>query len=231
MTPPFWSPIMFKNNKQILGLLCDPKHPALQDFPTDSHSNWQWFELLFQGAAIWLEDAPADYRPIVQAIDHPYRNHKLALIYETKVGKGRLLVCTLDLNRELDKRPVARQLRASLLAYAASPKFNPTTELDLEKNLPNLSQKSELALLAPKVTASNQHEGSLAFNAVDNNPSTLWESDKTAAGTPLPHALTFELKKAINIKGFVQTPRPDGESARRPPPLPSSTPSTSEGVP
>ena len=215
MTPPFWSPIMFRSNKQTIGLLCDPKHPALQGFPTDSHSNWQWFDLLFQGSAIWLEDVPADYRPIVQAIDHPDRNHKLALIYETKVGKGRLLVCTLDLNRELDKRPVARQLRASLLAYAASPKFHPTLELDLEKNLPNTNPKPVLALLSPKITADSEHEGSLAFCAVDNNPTTLWESDKTAAGTPLPHALTFELKEPINIKGFVQTPRADGEGNGR----------------
>jgi len=210
MTPPFWSPIMFTNQKQILGLLCDPKHPALQDFPTDSHSNWQWFDLLFQGAAIGLEDAPADYRPIVQGIDRPDRNHKLALIYETKVGKGRLLVCTLDLNRDLDKRPVARQLRASLLAYAASSEFNPTTELDLDKNLPVGSQQPVLALLSPKVTADSEHENSGAICAVDNNPTTLWESNKTAAGTPLPHSLTIELKEAIDIKGFVQTPRPDG---------------------
>ena len=88
MTPPFWSPIMFGNQKQILGLLCDPHHPALRDFPTDSHSDWQWFELLFQGAAIRLEGTEANYRPIVQGIDQPDRNHKLALIYETKVGKG-----------------------------------------------------------------------------------------------------------------------------------------------
>lgn len=210
MSPPFWSPIYFENQKQILGLLCDPKHPALQDFPTDSHSNWQWFELLFQGAAIALEDAPADYRPIVQGIDRPDRAHKLALIYETKVGKGRLLVCTLDLNRDLDKRPVARQLRASLLAYAASSKFNPTTELDLDKNLPMCGQKSVLALLSPKVTADSEQENSGAICAVDNNPTTLWESNKTAAGTPLPHSLTIELKEAIDIKGFVETPRADG---------------------
>ncbi|MCP5528738.1 MAG: glycoside hydrolase, partial [Verrucomicrobiales bacterium] len=25
-----------------LGILCDPKHPALEGFPTDFHSNWQW---------------------------------------------------------------------------------------------------------------------------------------------------------------------------------------------
>jgi len=74
----------------------------------------------------------------------------------------------------LDKRPVARQLRASLLAYAASSKFNPTTELDLDKNLPFCGQKPVLALLSPKVTADSENEGSMARFAVDNNPTTLW---------------------------------------------------------
>ena len=79
MTPPFWSPIMFSNQKQTLGLLCDPKHPALKNFPTDFHSDWQWFELLFQASAIRLNGTADKYHPIVQAIDRPDRNHKLAL--------------------------------------------------------------------------------------------------------------------------------------------------------
>ena len=79
MTPPFWSPIMFANQKQTLGLLCDPAHPALADFPTAGHSDWQWFDLLFQASAIRLQGTPETYRPIVQAIDRPDRTHKLAL--------------------------------------------------------------------------------------------------------------------------------------------------------
>ncbi|MCX6907327.1 MAG: hypothetical protein NTY01_04710, partial [Verrucomicrobia bacterium] len=142
MTPPFWSPIMF-TEPQITGFLCDPKHLAFRKFPTDSHSNWQWYELLHHGYATRLEGTPANYRPIVQGIDRPDRNHKLALIYETRVGKGSLLVCTLDLNRDLDKCPVARQLRRSLLDYAASPEFHPATEIDLAKNVPTFSRESD----------------------------------------------------------------------------------------
>ena len=138
MTPPFWSPIMF-TEPQITGFLCDPKHPAFREFPTDSHSNWQWYELLHQGSATRLEGTPADYRPIVQGIDRPDRNHKLALLYETKVGKGSLLVCTLDLNRDLEKRPVARQLRRSLIDYAVGAEFHPATELNPEKNVPTFN--------------------------------------------------------------------------------------------
>ena len=214
MTPPFWSPIMFANQRQILGLLCDPQHPAFRNFPTDSHSNWQWFELLAQGSAIRLQGTPATYRPILQGIDRPDRNHKLALIYESKVGRGSLLVCTLDLNRDLDKRPVARQLRRSLLDYAAGPDFHPALEIDWAKDLPAFSRESVLARLAQKVTADSEHENQGAIFAVDNNPETIWHTRWDATGTPLPHNLTIELKEPIDIRGFVQTPRQDCNHGR-----------------
>ncbi len=46
---------------------------------------------------IILDATPAGYRPIVQVIDNFTRNHKLGLIFETRVGKGKLLVCAIDL--------------------------------------------------------------------------------------------------------------------------------------
>jgi hypothetical protein len=214
MTPPFWSPIMFSNQKQTLGLLCDARHPALKHFPTDFHSDWQWFELLFQASAIRLIGAPESYHPIVQAIDRPDRNHKLALIYETKVGKGRLLVCTLDLNRDLEHRPVARQLRHSLLQYAASPDFNPGSEIPLDGNLPAFRRESTLARLAPKMSASTEHENFWASNAADNNPDTCWHSNWNPPEPALPHSLIIELKQPLATRGFIHTPRKDGDHGR-----------------
>ena len=214
MTPPFWSPIMFSNQKQTLGLLCDPKHPALKIFPTDFHGDWQWFDLLFQASAIHLNGTAESYHPIVQAIDRPDRNHKLALVYETMVGSGKLLVCTLDLNRDLDKRPVARQLRQSLLAYAASPDFNPTQEIPLDGNLPAFSRESTLARLAPKMSASTEHENFWAINAADNNPDTYWHSNWNPPEPVMPHSLVIGLKNAITVVGFIYTPRKDCDHGR-----------------
>ena len=214
MTPPFWSPIMFANQKQTLGLLCDPEHPALKHFPTDFHSDWQWFDLLFQASAIRLNGTPESYHPIVQAIDRPDRNHKLALIFETKVGAGKLLVCTLDLNRDLEKRPVARQLRASLLRYAASPDFNPTTEIPLDGNLPAFSRESALARLGPKMSATTEHENFWASNAADNNPDTYWHSNWNPPEPALPHSLVIELRQPLAVRGFIYTPRKDCDHGR-----------------
>ena len=114
-----------------LGFLCDPKTPALAEFPTEFHSNWQWWHLVKNSRPIILDDTPAGYRPIVQAIDNFERNHKLGLIFETRVGRGGLLVCAIDLLAQQDK-PEARQLLHSLLRYLDSAAFAPKAELDAD---------------------------------------------------------------------------------------------------
>jgi hypothetical protein len=75
------------------------------------------------------DETPADYRPLVQAIDNFDRNHKLGLLAETRVGKGSMMICSIDLLGHQD-RPEARQLLHSLLNYMGTPAFAPKTEID-----------------------------------------------------------------------------------------------------
>ncbi|HEX5790773.1 MAG TPA: hypothetical protein VFY13_06445, partial [Luteolibacter sp.] len=142
----FWSPMFLQSARKnglpdppvTLGILCDPKHPALARFPTEFHSNWQWWYLTTQARPIILDDAPKDFRPLVQVIDSIGRMHKLGLMFETRVGNGRLFVCAADLMGHQD-RPEVRQMLHSLLHYVGSEEFKPTIELDaklLEKWVP-----------------------------------------------------------------------------------------------
>ena len=135
----FWCYPMFRNCCEgmkrpvapgTLGLWIDARHPALAGFPTASHSDWQWWDLVMGSRALVLDATPASYRPIVQGIDNFERNHKLGYLFEAKVGQGRLIVCSLDLLRK-SASPVARQMLHSLLDYAAEAKA-PRTELTLE---------------------------------------------------------------------------------------------------
>ena len=119
-----------KPSPGTLGLLMNPEHPALAQFPTESHTDWQWWHLIKGGRAVVLDGSSAGHRPIVQVIDNVNRNHKLGLVFEFRVGKGKLLVCTTDLLKLCD-RPEAAQLLRSLLAYAASGEFNPSATIDL----------------------------------------------------------------------------------------------------
>jgi hypothetical protein len=134
----FWNWGMFRSLAEerhmavapgTLGILCDPKHPALADFPTESHSDWQWFHLLQNSRALILDAMPAGYRPLVQVIDNYERAHKLGVVFEARVGPGRLLVSSIDLAGQSDK-PEARQLMHSLLRYMNSSQFQPATEVD-----------------------------------------------------------------------------------------------------
>lgn len=111
-----------------LGILTDPGHPALADFPTEFHTNWQWFPIIKQSYPMILDRLSDDYRPIVQVIDNVERNHKLGLLFEFKVGNGKLLVCMSDLKAVQDKSE-ARQFYRSILEYMESSAFAPSYSL------------------------------------------------------------------------------------------------------
>jgi len=117
--PAFWSPVYFTNQAGTMGLLIQNKHPALADFPTEEYCNWQWWSLLTPCAGSVVLDQVKNIQPIVQTIDAFTRNQKLGLIFEVKVGSGRLLVCSANLSGDVD--PMRRQMRASLVRYLSSP--------------------------------------------------------------------------------------------------------------
>jgi GH18 family chitinase len=115
-----------------LGVLCDPAHPALAEFPTDGHSDWQWWYLVTRAGAMILDGLPRELRPTVQVIDDWFTSRKLGLVFEVRVGRGRLLVTSIDLDGDLAANPVARQMRCSLLRYAASEGFAPSVEVSAD---------------------------------------------------------------------------------------------------
>jgi hypothetical protein len=143
--PIFWSTVFFggRYSATTLGVFCDPQHPALHGFPTEAHSNWQWWELTEGSSAFILNDTPMGFRPIVQMIDDLHSNDKLGAVFETRVGRGKLLVSSFDLTSDLQNRPVARQLRHSLLTYMSGDRFEPSFELDRDKLDQILARKDQ----------------------------------------------------------------------------------------
>ena len=127
----FWNTAWTGNQApHTLGILCNPNHPALKDFPTEFHSNWQWWDAMNHGSAIVLSDLPSNLTPIVRIIDDWFTSRPLALIFEAKIGRGKIIVSGADLLTDMDKRPEARQLLYSLRRYMASNAFNPSVNLD-----------------------------------------------------------------------------------------------------
>ncbi|CBY13213.1 unnamed protein product, partial [Oikopleura dioica] len=110
----------------MLGLLCDHNHPALASFPTERFCDWQWTSIINGVRSVNLTNAPRELRPMVSAIDDWNRNWRLGVIFECRVGKGRLLVSAIPLDKA---DPVTRQLRTSLVRYASGDAFQPSAEL------------------------------------------------------------------------------------------------------
>jgi Glycosyl hydrolases family 2, sugar binding domain/Glycosyl hydrolases family 2 len=127
----FWNTAWTNNQApHTLGLLCDPKHPVFSEFPTEFHSNWQWWDPVSHSQAMILDGFPANLKPLIQPIDTWFENRRLALAFEAKVSKGKLMVCSIDLKDKMDERPVSKQLMFSFLKYMNSQSFNPQIELD-----------------------------------------------------------------------------------------------------
>ncbi|WP_374043914.1 glycoside hydrolase family 2 protein [uncultured Mediterranea sp.] len=123
-----------------LGILCNPSHPALRDFPTDYYSNYQWWDAMSHSDAIHLSKLSKDIQPLVRVIDDWVTNRSLGLLFEVKVGNGKLLVSGIDFHQNMDNRPAARQLLYSLKQYMKSECFNPVVEMS-PSNLERLFTK------------------------------------------------------------------------------------------
>lgn len=135
----YWNYRMFKticeNNKKTvspgtLGILTNPKHPIFCDFPTEMHTNWQWFPVIKDSHPLVLDNFAKGVKPIVQVIDNIERNHKLGLVIEWKVGAGKLLVCMSDLEKA-SEYPEGRAFYESVLSYMRSPEFAPQSEITI----------------------------------------------------------------------------------------------------
>jgi hypothetical protein len=140
-TTDYWNYKMFKNiclknhkepSPGTLGLyIANVHHPLFDGFPTDNHTSWQWYPVVKASTPVILDSLPGDVRPLVQVIDNVERNHRLGLVFEFRVGAGRLLVCASQLERTLDTVE-GRAFSASLLRYMHSDAFQPTTTLDAD---------------------------------------------------------------------------------------------------
>jgi hypothetical protein len=186
----------------MLGIWCDTNHPALSKFPTDYYCDWQWTELLHSARAMNLDGLPRKLQPFVQAIDDWNRNYKLGLLFECKVGPGRLLACSLDINSTLDSRPVARQLRRSLLDYMDSTRFQPQVEFAAAELRSFLFDTHIMRQLGAKARA----DGADARAILDGDPNTGWPG-----GTPgrrvdtgkYPHELIVSFPAPVRMNGIV----------------------------
>jgi hypothetical protein len=128
----FWNTAWTRGQApHTLGILCDPEHPVFRAFPTEYHSNWQWWDPVTHSQAMILDDFPPELKPLIRLVDDWFENRRLALAFEAKTGNGKLLVCSIDMENDLDERPATKQLYRSIIDYMKSDSFSPDTRIEL----------------------------------------------------------------------------------------------------
>lgn len=206
--PVFWSPLHFPNQPGTLGATIEAEHPLWRHFPTETHTNWQWWELTADSSAIDLSGYDDAIAKPFRYIDKFDRNALPTAIFEARVGRGRLLVCTLNVTDSSDDRIVARQLLRALKRRVASSEFNPKGTLSPEQ-LRGLVRPMGLL-----VTASSSHAKYPPKLAIDGDPATLWHSDWTDPSVRLPITLEFDLQGDSALAGIRLANRNDSPNGR-----------------
>jgi hypothetical protein len=197
--PLFWNRLMSPGWSRMLGMWVDAKHPALAGFPSGDFADWQWIDVVGRSRTVNLGRLPQELQPIVQAVDDWNRNWKLGLIFEAKVGAGKLLVSAVDLTGDLSQRPAAAALLNSLVSYAAGPKFQPAVEVTPLALAGMLADTRIMAKL--KATTDT------GANAVlDGDPNTFWLAGG-AKGPKHPHLLNIHFPSPVAMDGFTIMPR------------------------
>jgi hypothetical protein len=200
--PVFWNRLMGPAWGRMLGLLADARHPALAEFPTEANFDWQWSEVVRGARAVNLDRLPRALEPFVWAIDDWNRNYKLGLVFECRVGRGRLVVSGADLESSLDARPAARQLRRSLLDYMASLRFKPAVTVS-SAELRGLLFDTRVMHKLGAEAAGESLPSNPAANAIDGDPNTFWLAGDTKKNLKHPHALTVSFSAPVPVTGLV----------------------------
>jgi hypothetical protein len=153
--------------------------------------------------AVNLDRLPRLLEPVVWAIDDWNRNYKLGVIFECAVGDGKLLVSAIDITKENDPNPVARQLRYSLLNYMSGDCFQPRIPVSVAE-IRSLMFDTRIMR---KLGATAQIDGAPAGAAVDGDPNTFVSTGDQKAPAREQAELTITFPAPVSISGVVLMPR------------------------
>ena len=131
--PVYWSTGHFRSaNSELstLGYSIRADHPALRGFPTEDWSDWQWYNLVEGGVKYGIADLPKDIDPIVRPVPDLHYSTSMGMLFELKVGAGRLMVCGLNISGK--NLPEVCAIRKSILSYMESKDFNPAAVIEME---------------------------------------------------------------------------------------------------
>lgn len=127
-TTDFWSVGTFPAQEGGMGQLIDVAHPIFTKFPTEFHTNWQWWPMAVSRAMI----LPRQMKAIVTELDSYAYLRPMAQLLEVKIGEGKLMLSTMGLH-QCQQYPEARALLNAIYEYMDSDVFMPKQEMTVEE--------------------------------------------------------------------------------------------------
>ena len=127
-TTDFWSVGTFADQECGMGQLIDTEHPIFKEFPTDFHTDWQWWIMATKRAVI----LPHPMKTIITEMDSYAFLRPMAQMIEFRCLKGKVLLSTMELHKS-QQYPEVRALQASIYTYLSGENFEPAEEITEEE--------------------------------------------------------------------------------------------------
>lgn len=127
-TTDFWSVGTFADQEGGMGQLIDTEHPIIKEFPTDFHTDWQWWIMATKRAVI----LPHPMKTIITEMDSYAFLRPMAQMIEFRCLKGKVLLSTMELHKS-QQYPEARALQTAIYEYLSGEDFEPSEEIAEEE--------------------------------------------------------------------------------------------------
>ena len=130
-------------------------HPALKNFPHDGFCDLHFWPMIYRAKSLRLADFPDGTKPIIRTIDNYYRGRSKGYIAELQVGKGKILICTLNLTQSFDWSAATRYMFKELVMYVYGNEFQPEVSMGIG-NLRTMLDKYACEIKAEPLPVHNE---------------------------------------------------------------------------
>ena len=127
-TTDFWSVGTFTDQEGGMGQLIDTEHPIFKEFPTDFHTDWQWWIMATKRAVV----LPRPMKTIITEMDSYAFLRPMAQLIEFRCLEGKVLLSTMELHKS-QQYLEARALQAAIYTYLSGENFEPAEEITEEE--------------------------------------------------------------------------------------------------
>lgn len=127
-TTDFWSVGTFTDQEGGMGQLIDTEHPIFKEFPTDFHTDWQWWIMATKRAVV----LPRPMKTIITEMDSYAFLRPMAQLIEFRCLEGKVLLSTMELHKS-QQYPEARALQTAIYEYLSGEDFEPSEEIAEEE--------------------------------------------------------------------------------------------------